>query len=56
MRLKKPECKHCSGTAKVKLYWCTRNLLKMPMKTYYCAHCAKIVVPGRDWIREGASA
>jgi hypothetical protein len=55
MRLRKPECAHCSATGKsVNLYWCARNLLKQPMKTYYCKHCAMIVVPGQAPIKAPA--
>ncbi len=50
MKLKKSECAHCGSKSKVKLYWSTRNLLKAPLKTFYCDKCAKLVVPGQDWI------
>jgi len=56
MKLKKPECAHCGSTRTIKLYWSTANLLRKPMKTHYCDHCAKIVVPGQDYIDEKKTA
>lgn len=48
MRQTKPHCAHCNkATSCVKLYWSTRNLARRPLKTYYCDHCAKIIVPAR---------
>lgn len=52
MRLKKPECAHCGSARKIKLYWSTNNLLKKPMKTYHCDHCAKLLMLG-DFIKAG---
>ncbi len=52
MKLKKAECAHCGSSAKVKLYWSTRNLLKTPLKTHYCLKCASLIVPKQDFISE----
>lgn len=55
MKRKKKECAHCGTTSgKVRLYWSDRNLLKMLLKTHYCVRCAKIIVPGREFIQEAA--
>jgi hypothetical protein len=57
MRKRLKQCKHCGATrCKIRLYWSTVNLLKVPIKTYYCDHCAKIVVPKADFILETETA
>ena len=53
LRLPKKRCAHCSATTgKILLYWSKENLLKRLIKTYYCRDCAKMVVPGADFIKE----
>lgn len=43
--LKKPECANCGGSYAIKVYWSTRNLLKVRMKTNYCKKCATKIYP-----------
>lgn len=54
MKMRKPSCAHCGTTVrKLNLYWSARNLIEMPMKTYYCEHCARIIVPGQEPVKLG---
>lgn len=43
MKQPEPECAHCGLRGKLGLYWSTKNLLKIRLKTYYCGPCARIV-------------
>ncbi len=49
MRLLNPECANCGAQGKsIKLFWSTKNMMKIRIRTYYCETCAKCIVPKED--------